>query len=254
MHIVPGNHDISWNLARHDRKYRFDPYLQCLSQFYGEDLFRQKYPRIAFPITITNRPAAHDIVSVSYRPEAQVLIVGINSCVYESEQHHYGFVGERQLRNVREMIAALDVPAQAVRIAVIHHHLHPFPELLKEREGQDIWVDVSTIRDAGFVERSLERLGFDLVLHGHKHKPQLRETVVRETDPGKGPMSRMIVCGAGSASCVELEPNIPNHYEVIELRARPRAVGAEFVKIEWRVLPVEPGAEWTTAKTWSVTG
>jgi hypothetical protein len=35
-----------------------------------------------------------------------------------------------------------------------------------------------TIRDAGLVERRLEKLGFDLVLHGHKHKPQLRETLV----------------------------------------------------------------------------
>lgn len=254
VHIVPGNHDISWNLARHDKKYRFDPYLQCLIQFYGEELFRRIYPKVSWPITITNRPAAHEIVAINYQPDTQLLIVGLNSCVYESEQHHYGFVGERQLRNLREAMAQLEVPANAVRVALIHHHLHPFPELLKEREGQEIWVDVSTIRDAGFVERSLERSGFDLVLHGHKHKAQLRETIVRETDPSKGQMPRMIVSGAGSASCVELEPNVPNHYEVIELRAIPRVVGAEFLKIEWRILPVEPGAEWTTAKTWSLTG
>lgn len=254
VHLIPGNHDISWDLAKQGKRYRFDPYLECLARFYGEELFRLRYPRIPWPITLTNRPPAHDIIAVSYQPECQLLIVGLNSCVYETEQHHFGFVGERQLRNLRDMIVGLDVSPQAVRVALIHHHLHPFPELLTERAGQEIWVDVSTIRDAGYVEHSLERMGFDLVLHGHKHKPQLRETIVQEADPSKGQAARLIVAGAGSAGCVELEHNVPNHYEVIELRSRARLIGSEFLKIEWRILPLEPGAEWTTAKTWTLTG
>lgn len=253
VHVIPGNHDISWNLAKQHARYRFDPYLKFLAEFYGADVFQQKYPLVSWPLSLTNRPAAHDLLAVSHHPESNLLIAGLNSCVYESEQHHYGFVGERQLRNVRRVMSSLDVSPETVRVALIHHHLHPFPETLQDREGGSIWVDVSTIRDAGLVERSLERLAFDIVLHGHKHKPQLRETLVQESDPSKGTLRRLIVAGAGTASCVELEPSVPNHYEVIELRG-PRVSGSEFVRLEWRVLHVEGGAEWTTLKTWTILG
>jgi hypothetical protein len=125
---------------------------------------------------------------------------------------------------------------------------------LTDRPGEDIWIDVSTIRDAGLVERSLERLGFDLVLHGHKHKPQLRETLVQDADPSKGRLSRLIVAGAGTASCTELESGVSNHYEVIEVQSAQRSFGAEFLRIGWRVLPLEAGAEWQTARTWGILG
>jgi 3',5'-cyclic AMP phosphodiesterase CpdA/Flp pilus assembly protein TadD len=254
VHIVPGNHDINWQLAAHNRAYRFDHYLKFLIEFFGEDLFRRKFPKIVWPLTLMQRPFAHDILEVDYHRDASLLVVGLNTCVYETEQHHYGFVGEAQLKTLRDLVADLDLPRSVLRVAVLHHHLHPFPELLKDRDGQQVWLDLSTIRDAGFVERSLERLGFDIVLHGHKHKPQLRESLVLETDPSKGRASRLIVCGAGSVSCTELESNTPNHYEVIEFQTHTRQVGADFARIEWRVLPVEPGAEWTTLKSWVVPG
>ena len=40
-------------------------------------------------------------------------------------------------------------------------------------------MDVSIVRDAGAVERWIEEQQFALVMHGHKHKPQLRETMIR---------------------------------------------------------------------------
>jgi len=254
VHLIPGNHDISWHLAKHNKNYRFDAYLKFLTEFYGLDLLREKYPLISWPVSLTSRPAAHEILSISYHPESRLLVAGLNSCVYETEQHHYGFVGERQLNSLRKLLSSVPADSNTTRIALIHHHLHPFPELLEDRDGGEIWVDVSTIRDAGLVERSLERVGFDLVLHGHKHKAQLRETLVQESDPAKGQLRRLIVSGAGTVSCVELEPNTPNQYEVIEIPGAPRAAGTEFLRIEWRILPVEPGAEWTTMKSWSILG
>jgi len=60
---------------------------------------------------------------------------------------------------------------------MFHHHLHPFPEFIQTDENSQIGMDLSIIRDSGIVERQLERMKFDLILHGHKHKPQIRETV-----------------------------------------------------------------------------
>jgi tetratricopeptide (TPR) repeat protein len=166
--IVPGNHDVDWLGSKQDVSRRFDNYLGFLDSFYGSDLFRTLYPYVKWDLKVNSkRPAAFEIVSsVRIGP---VVIVGMNSCVYETDQNHYGFVGGRQL----EVVDALLAPHReqtSVRVAVFHHHLHPYPEPIEERTPGEPTLDLSTIRDAGIVERNLERLGFDIVLHGHKHK------------------------------------------------------------------------------------
>lgn len=254
VHIIPGNHDIYWLASRADMRSRFDNYLTFLLGFYGEDLFRKRFPGVTWPITITKRPEAYELVSVAYDSTARLLVVGMNSCVYETEQHHYGFVGQRQLKLIRELVAKMEVPDSCVRVALIHHHLHPFPEQLDHHPEPELWMDLSTVRDAGHVERYLEKMGFDLVLHGHKHKPQLRETLVREVAPQQIESRPLIVCGAGTISCNELEHSEPNQYQVLELRQIPRRAGVEFVRVEWRTMPLKTGAEWSTTATWSILG
>jgi hypothetical protein len=125
---------------------------------------------------------------------------------------------------------------------------------LATRDNQEVWIDVSTIRDAGHVEQYLKKLDFDLVLHGHKHKAQLRETLIRDDAAFREGVRPLIVCGAGSVSCMELEHAEPNHYEVIEIQRLPRSPGVEFLQVDWRTLPIKAGAEWSTQKLWSVLG
>lgn len=36
IHIIPGNHDVNWGLAKVDKMQRFDPYLNFLVELYGE--------------------------------------------------------------------------------------------------------------------------------------------------------------------------------------------------------------------------
>jgi len=144
------------------------------------------------------------------------------------------------------------------RVAVFHHHLHPFPEPIEERTTIEPALDMSTLRDAGVVERNLERLGFDIVLHGHKHKPQIRETRIRNRNERGGVRrnSPLIVCGAGSigVDSRELEHSQANQYAVLELKKSVRAEGVSFLRIESRELSLEPDAEWATADDWNFNG
>ena len=125
---------------------------------------------------------------------------------------------------LRACSRTLNPPRQWIRIAVIHHHLHPFPEFLDTRGDDPVWLDVSTLRDAGHVERDSERLGFDIVLHGHKHKPLMRETrPSSDLQPLESEPLPLIVCGAGSVSCLaELERGVANHYQIIDVTRIPR--------------------------------
>ena len=255
MVFCPGNHDVNWADSKADRRRRFDNYLSFLRDFYGEDLFRKLYPRITWDFRVgSQRPPPEDIFGVSVFPDLGIEIYSFNSCVYETEQQHYGFVGGRQSRHAEELFAD-GVETPRVRIAVLHHHIHPYPEPVALDDEGAHWQDTSTVRDAGLFERFLERHKFDLVLHGHKHKPQLRETRVRDANSGE-PTKSLIVCGAGSCGVEsqELEHSEPNQYEIIEFLSGERMRHTDFLRVEWRELAVSPAAEWTTRHAWTLQG
>lgn len=139
----------------------------------------------------------------------------------------------------------------------MHHHLHPFPEPLEAREGGDVVLDLSTVRDAGMVEQRLEKLNFSLLLHGHKHKPQLRETIVRDPLIDSSHQIRPLIvsgCGSTGVSRHELEHNQPNHFAILEILQPVRTPGVDFAVVEWRELAVRPGAEWATKQRWTLKG
>lgn len=255
VHVIPGNHDIDWPMARSDPQRRLDNYLRFLIELYGEQDVAERYPFIRWPLGFGSEPPeAYQILSIALEERHRLLVCGLNSCVFENEQHHFGYVGQRQLRQLQRRLIDLDPAAGVLRVALIHHHLHPFPEYLVTRNADQVWLDLSTVRDAGVLERELEQLGFDLVLHGHKHKPQTRETRVRQVGPLKREHPPLVVCGAGSAGSTELAHADANQYEVIEITRIPREKNVEFARLEWRVLPLEAGAVWQTQQSWSIGG
>jgi tetratricopeptide (TPR) repeat protein/3',5'-cyclic AMP phosphodiesterase CpdA len=249
--LVPGNHDVDWQLAGIDLSHRFDHYLSFARRFYGPDLFSQLFPLVDWDFQVeTARPRPSEIVLIKRHDVAT--LVGLNSCVFETHQDHYGFVGLRQLAHVEDLLGTAS--NNGIRIAVMHHHLHPYPESVDLQDrGTAAFVDSSTVRDAGLVEQRLERLGFDLILHGHKHKPQLRETRVRDRlDADRDAAKTLIISGAGSVgvSSSYLEQSEGNHYALIEPLRAARQKGAEFVRVEWRELSYLAGATWSTTKHW----
>jgi hypothetical protein len=201
------------------------------------------------------RPDPSDLVSVYYNKDQGLLFASFNSCVYETDQDHYGFISLAQQRNVAELLDRLDVSSDVVRVAVVHHHVHPYPDFVNPVGKDGHWLDMSTIRDGGLFERFLEKQGFDLVLHGHKHRPQLRETIVRDRY-SEDRLKPLIVCGAGSCGVAEseLEHSTGNQFQVLEFVNRRRLPRAEFLRIEWREISLQPAAEWATTRVWNVLG
>lgn len=256
--LCPGNHDVFWKDAEINKAHRFDNYLGMLVTFYGDPLFRKLYPRIKWDMKLrSKRPDPIDIIGLHNLSEMGVAFVSLNSCVYETNQHHYGFIGGNQLRAADELVEQAGLLPSQVVVAVMHHHLHPFPDSVGLRESDSpIWTDLSTVRDAGLVEKRLEKMGVDVVLHGHKHSPQVRETVIKAQGIRVKQPNRLIVCGSGSTGVAkaELAHNVGNHYEVIEFLRLPRVRYTNFLSIEWRDLAVSAEAEWTTTAEWTVEG
>ncbi len=260
--LVPGNHDINWKAADVDCSRRFDDYLTLLLDIYGDgDLeaqLRQIHPYLAWDYKVnTARPDPGDILGLYHYPGLNLFVAGLNSCIYEDQQHHFGVVGKKQLERVQK--ALTDVGEDAIRVAVLHHHVIPMDVTLaasRTAKPTDVDFDLSLVRDFGIVEEYLYRMKFDLVLHGHKHAPGLRETFLRTRDRAKDGERRVFVCGAGSAGVhsSELPQNLGNHFEILRFRSLGRHPGKPFVGVEWRVLDYTDTATWRPEGSWELLG
>jgi 3',5'-cyclic AMP phosphodiesterase CpdA len=87
------------------------------------------------------------------------------------------------------------------RIAVIHHHVLPvaFASDAEKMKGEPLM----TLRNAGAVLRTLADHKFDLILHGHWHKPQFARVDFGSDDSLSYPMA---VASAGSAAKTSPDP------------------------------------------------
>jgi tetratricopeptide (TPR) repeat protein len=138
--LVPGNHDVHWPSAAIDKRRRFDNYLGFLDHSYGDEVFRKLYPLVHWDFHVNSlRPAPEDIISIHHLDGFTV--VGLNSCVYETEQHHFGFVGGRQLEHIERLLDRVGGTSTDFRVAVLHHHLHPFPEPVRKLQNQEVWME-----------------------------------------------------------------------------------------------------------------
>jgi len=253
--VTPGNHDIDWNSEKVDPPNRFDNYISFLFRFYEKPLFEKLYPYIKWDLTVnTSRPSPDELLAIHLYSEKKLLFISFNSCMYENNQNHYGFIGGKQFKVISKFIKENNIDDTFTKIAVTHHHLLPHPASVTVADGS-VWMDLSIIRDSGLVEYKLENMGFDIILHGHKHNPQLRETLVRDKNNSKY-IKKLIVCGGGSCgvNSSELEHNLSNQYQVIELLSSPRMNNVAFMKITWRELDVHDAAEWYTSVNWVLNG
>ncbi len=251
--IVPGNHDVNWLKDKTGESKRFEDYLVFIYRFYGEELLLKLYPFLyKEDFSITASPIKPENIIAFHYIDDRITIVGMNSCVYENSQNHYGFVGWQQFSNIRKQLDKIDELQKSIKIAVIHHQMHPFPEPLSSIKTEQ-WIDISIIRDAGFVEKSLEELNFDLVFHGHKHHPQIRETKVSIKHDEYKDTKSLFILGGGSVAVENSERGSkPNHFQTLEFLSFPRNHLIDFAHIIWHELDDEIGAEWQSIKRWTI--
>ena len=251
--IAPGNHDINWLKDKTGKGKRFEDYLVFIYKFYGEALLLSLYPFLTKEdFSIASKPVKPENIIAFHPIDDLITIVGMNSCVYEDSQNHYGFVGWQQFNNIKRKLNELSDLQKSIKIAVLHHQMHPFPEPLNSIKKEK-WIDMSIIRDGGYVEKTLEELNFDLVFHGHKHQPQIRETKVSIKHDEFKDTKSLFVLGGGSVAVENSERGTkPNHFQTLEFLSYPRNKLNDFAHIIWHELDDEIGAEWQTIKRWTV--
>ncbi|MFN0157619.1 MAG: metallophosphoesterase family protein [Bacteroidota bacterium] len=134
----------------------------------------------------------------------RILIVNTVKHHHSEPQAKRGEIDDAQLEMLEERLNKLKTkPKKPFQIALLHHHpmLHSDNNLgtADVLERGDVLLDL------------LDRFGYQLVVHGHKHFPKLRY--------GHGGASPPLVFAAGSLSAVkgEMLSNTRNLFHVIEI-------------------------------------
>ncbi len=214
--VVPGNHDVVFD--KDNPEHRFAPYCQ----FYNK-LFREIQP--------TDRPyvrpeESHGLNRIHAFPESQFLVAEINSCYYVERETIDESRGQVDAGAIAELRSALEIYGtecdEWIKIAIIHHHPVLLPSFIEPGRGVD------SVLNARSLLRLLRDNGFQLVLHGHKHYPQ-----VFSYDPesawatSHSAIPQLIIAG-GSCGSRELPAATQqcNTYNLLTVKWNPRALQA----------------------------
>lgn len=179
--IIPGNHDVSFFPKKHpDDIRRLRDYRKFLQVLFNEsdlDSRRQRYSLL-------------DAVG-------KVIIVCMDSTLKCQAPLAEGEIGNSQRDWLKTKMSKLSAQLGGayrnfVKVAVMHHHC---VAIAGTPPTSDRFMQ---LLDAGDVLKLLDELGFNIVLHGHKHWPHV--TPHLRTDS-----SMLTVIGAGTTTCPYLE-------------------------------------------------
>ena len=251
LFVVPGNHDVVFD--KPDPETRFTPYCN----FYNK-LFKSIQPS---PRAFARTDEASSLSQVHAFPEARFLVAEINSCFYvekETLDESRGQVDAQTIGSLRKQLEVFGREAeQWIKIAIMHHHPVLLPSFVEPGRGVD------SILNAKSLLRLLRENGFQLILHGHKHYPQ-----VFSYDPetawaasAQASMPQLIVAG-GSCGSVELPEGTRkcNTYNLITVKWDSKAVQARVQVVTRGLNRTGPDNEldpdrwcWTTVRTFDKT-
>jgi 3',5'-cyclic AMP phosphodiesterase CpdA len=153
--FVPGNHDAYVPGALEGLLGHVGPWTR------GDDGSEQRFPFL--------------------RRRGPIALIGLSSAIPTLPFVASGRVGKRQMKVAEEMLGDLGRDCYCFRIVLIHHPPH--------RSGAEPGRNLT---DARAFEAMIERVGAELVLHGHMHVGSLAHL--------KGPRGPVPVIGAPSAS------------------------------------------------------
>ena len=219
--FVPGNHDVRFNDATEDE--RFQPYCSFYNKF-----FEGIRPALA-----PYRPEEFTQVHLKINDGNKLAIAEINCCMYvkkdtvDSSRGQVDYDSIKRLRDQLEKISSShDDFNEYIKIVVIHHHVVLLPSFIEPGRGVD------SIMNSGYLLELLSEFNFHLILHGHKHYPQIFNY---EPAPlwssGLNKIPQVVIAG-GSCGSKELPSEISNKacntYSLITVKWHPDAQQARI--------------------------
>ncbi len=246
--MVPGNHDLNWELSEdaytpmRRRSYQgqidnnriIDQGGDFIEVVQDQNKYQQRFHHFnQFYENIKGEPypLREDQQGILYPlPGQKIVFLGLNSAW--SLDHHYKksvSINANALSNALTKIRQDSKYSDWLKIAVWHHPLNSNSE--------------DRIKDHGFMEQ-LAKAGFSLALHGHIHKAD--NSLYRYDQSAGGRKIEVISAGTFGAHTRELITGYPWQYQLLELdddksKIKVRTRKRELVNGAWK-----PDGRWTT--------
>lgn len=197
--MVPGNHDVDF--SRTDEGLRWYLWTQ-----FAETVTGKKYSN--------GKPL--DFVDLHDHSDDGYMMLTLNSEVYVRKGSDDEFRGQIDQAQLKKVVALLETNEKklrrSLRIALIHHHPVLIPHLVESGRKYD------AVLNSGVLLNLLNKHGFHLVLHGHKHWPCAFTSDARSAYESAYVRPIMVVSG-GSVGSNELPKSADvNCYNRIRLK------------------------------------
>ncbi len=214
--VVPGNHDVIFN--KRDPKHRFDTFCTFYNNLYIEiQATVRKFARPTDP---------NELTQLHLNEEGRFAIAEINSSYYVAKDTFDESRGQVDFNAIKSLRAKLETVGSTIKdfikVALVHHHPVLLPSFIETGRGVDAIMNARSLLEL------LKDHGFQLILHGHKHFPQVFSY---DPDPAWADYQvqtpQLIVAG-GSAGSTELPVGTKrsNTYNVITIKWIPKALQA----------------------------
>lgn len=151
-----------------------------------------------------------------------MVIIEINSSQYvqkEKIDESRGQVDLATIANIRrEMDNIKDATLDYIKVALIHHHPILIPTLVEPNRGYDAVIN------SGSLLKLFKEQGVHLILHGHKHFPQVFSYDPESAWSTKSGIPQLIIAG-GSCGSLDMPHSATccNTYNLITVKLSPSA-------------------------------
>jgi len=212
--MVPGNHDVQFTSP--SQKERFLYYGSFYNEFYQD---------VRQPI-LASKPLNFTQVHKIEKDGNKLLIVEINCSMYvqkdtvDSSRGQVDMEAIEKLTNDLKAISANDGYEDYIKIAIMHHHVVLLPAFIEDGRGVD------SIQNAGYLLELLSENNFHLILHGHKHYPQIfNYEPLPLWSEKENRISQLVISGGscGSKGLPDMVISACNTYSVITIKWHPAA-------------------------------
>lgn len=204
--FVPGNHDADWSAVTN---YPNDKSGYRRAQMYAP----LRHARWIFE-KIMARAHAHVLEDPHFAiwDLNDLFCVGYNSSAYDDPDQavHHGLLSLDSLSKLREELKKHDLSGRRLKLFLVHHHPLPYSDPIFNEP------DFSIMSNALELQKFLHEHDFDLVIHGHKHKPNFLTLSINVASP-------IPVLAAGSFSA-QLDTRwsgvVTNQFHIVKVLGR----------------------------------
>lgn len=216
--FVPGNHDADWSAVTN---YPDDKSGYRRAQMYAP----LRHSRWVFE-KIMGRAHSHVLEDPNFAiwDFDDMFCVGYNSCAHDDPGHsvHHGLLSLDALAKLREELKRRDLSGNRLKLFLVHHHPVQYSDPIFNEP------DFSIMTNALELQRFLHEHDFDLVIHGHKHKPNFLTLSLNVAAP-------LPILAAGSFSA-QLDTRwsgvVTNQFHLVKIVGREAKHGSVYGHIE----------------------